>query len=178
MLLLAESHTHRIWSNSFRLVVTWLTERTYVRTRLQIVRVGWGRLSKGKEGCLRPDLVNPSGGYSIYSWVGRCGAAPHTLTLFKTLFLTMVIVFGLFCYCHSVIKSRATCRPKSRCQSDLSTVSVLVNRSLHQDLMHSGTVERRFQMFVYRPFRFSHSQPRSTKGLFTNLWTGLWNYFK
>ena len=50
----------------------------------------------------------------------------------------MVIVFGLFCYCHSVIKSRATCRPKSRCQSDQSTVSVLANRSLHQDLMHSG----------------------------------------
>ena len=48
------------------------------------------------------------------------------------------IVFGLFCYCHSVIKSRATCRPKSRCQSDQSTVSVLANRSLHQDLMHSG----------------------------------------
>ena len=24
------------------------------------------------------------GGYSIYLWVGRCGAAPHTLTLFKT----------------------------------------------------------------------------------------------
>ena len=23
-------------------------------------------------------------GYSIYPWVGRCGAAPHTLTLFKT----------------------------------------------------------------------------------------------
>ena len=31
--------------------------------------------------------VNPGGGgggYSIYPWVGRCGAAPHTLTLFKT----------------------------------------------------------------------------------------------
>ena len=27
---------------------------------------------------------SPGGGYSIYSWVGRCGAAPHTLTLFKT----------------------------------------------------------------------------------------------
>ena len=27
-----EPHTHRIWSTSFRLVVTWLTERTYVRT--------------------------------------------------------------------------------------------------------------------------------------------------
>ena len=24
------------------------------------------------------------GGYSIYPWVGRCSAAPHTLTLFKT----------------------------------------------------------------------------------------------
>ena len=23
-------------------------------------------------------------GYSIYPWVGRCGPAPHTLTLFKT----------------------------------------------------------------------------------------------
>ena len=48
------------------------------------------------------------------------------------------IVFGLFGYCHSVIKSRATCRTKSRCQSDQSTVSVLANRSLHQDLMYSG----------------------------------------
>ena len=27
-----EPHTQRIWSTSFRLVVTWLTERTYVRT--------------------------------------------------------------------------------------------------------------------------------------------------
>ena len=36
-----------------------------------------------------------------------------------------------------VIKTRATCRPKSRCQSDLTTVSVLANKNLHQDLMHS-----------------------------------------
>ena len=28
----AEPHTNGIWSTSFRLVVTWLTERTYVRT--------------------------------------------------------------------------------------------------------------------------------------------------
>ena len=30
--------------------------------------------------------TSPQGGgvYSIYFWVGRCGAAPHTLTLFKT----------------------------------------------------------------------------------------------
>ena len=24
------------------------------------------------------------GGYSIYPWMGRCGPAPHTLTLWKT----------------------------------------------------------------------------------------------
>ena len=45
-----EPHTHGIWSTSFRLVVTWLTERTYVRTRLQIVRVGVGETIKRKGG--------------------------------------------------------------------------------------------------------------------------------
>ena len=35
-----EPYTHGIWSTYFPLFVTWLTERTYVRTRLQIVRVG------------------------------------------------------------------------------------------------------------------------------------------
>ena len=53
-------------------------------------------------------------------------------------FWTSSTVFEVFCYFHFVIKSRATCRPKSRCQSDLSTVSVLANKNLHQDLMHSG----------------------------------------
>ena len=28
--------------------------------------------------------VKARGAYSIYPWVGRCGTAPHTLTLFKT----------------------------------------------------------------------------------------------
>ena len=42
------------------------------------------------------------------------------------------------CYCHFVIKSPAVCRPKRRCQSALSTVSVLANRTLHQDPMHGG----------------------------------------
>ena len=42
-----ESHTHGIWSTSFRLVVTCLTERTYVRVyRLY----GWGRGDYQKEG--------------------------------------------------------------------------------------------------------------------------------
>ena len=29
-------------------------------------------------------MLEPQSGYSIYPWVGRCGLAPHTLTLFKT----------------------------------------------------------------------------------------------
>ena len=37
-----------------------------------------------------------------------------------------------------LFKSRATCRPKRRCKSNLWTISVLANRSLHQNLMHSG----------------------------------------
>ena len=42
-----EPHTHGIWSTSFRLVVTWLTERRYVRVyRLY----GWGRGDYQKEG--------------------------------------------------------------------------------------------------------------------------------
>ena len=38
-------------------------------------------------GCHGSDCSDPvpgGGGYSIYPWVGRCGMAPHTLTLFKT----------------------------------------------------------------------------------------------
>ena len=37
--------------------------------------------------CWLKSLTNPGGGrggYSMYPWLGRCGAAPHTLTLFKT----------------------------------------------------------------------------------------------
>ena len=38
----------------------WLSrDWSSVRTRLQIVRVGWGRLSKGREGCLRRVLASP-----------------------------------------------------------------------------------------------------------------------
>ena len=86
----------------------------------------------------------------------------------------VVIVFGLFCYCHSVIKSRATCRPKSRCQSDLSTVSVLANRSLHQDLMHSGCRGTAvpnvcLQAFSLFPLPTPPTQsPRNLKTLFQN----------
>ena len=55
-----EPHTRRIWSTSFRLVVTWLTERTYASTDCT-GRVG--RLWKGREGCLRCVLANP---YLLY----------------------------------------------------------------------------------------------------------------
>ena len=77
-------------------------------------------------------------------------------------------VFRLFCYCHFVIKSRATCRPKSRCQSDLSTVSVLTKRRLHQNLMHSGCLGTAVPNVCLQAFSlFPPPVPRSTKGLFT-----------
>ena len=34
-----EPHTHGIWSTFFLLVVTWLTERTYVRTYVRVYRL-------------------------------------------------------------------------------------------------------------------------------------------
>ena len=36
------------------------------------------------------------GGYSIYPWVGRCGLAPHTLTLFKTKIADFPTLFKTF----------------------------------------------------------------------------------
>ena len=42
-----EPHTHRLWSTSFPLVVTWLTEHTYVRV---YGLYGWGRGDYQKEG--------------------------------------------------------------------------------------------------------------------------------
>ena len=35
-------------------------------------------------GFLATGTPGGGGGYSIYPWMGRCGAAPHTLTPFKT----------------------------------------------------------------------------------------------
>ena len=47
-----EPHTHGIWSTSFRLVVTWFTERTYVHTYVRVYRLyGWvGETIKRKGG--------------------------------------------------------------------------------------------------------------------------------
>ena len=102
--------------------------------------------------------------WRIALWLGK---------LQLSVFLKIVRVFSLdracssshgnsfwiyICYCHFVIKSCATYRPKSQYQSALSTVSVLATRSL----------EQWSQMFVYRPFCFSLSPvPHPTKGLFT-----------
>ena len=69
-------------------------------------------------------------------WVFWLECVVHALV--NNSFWINLTVFGLFRYSHFVIKSRATCPPKSRCQSDLSTVSVLANRNLRQDLMYSG----------------------------------------
>ena len=46
-----EPHTHRLWSTSFPLVVTWLTERTYIRTYVRVYGLyGSGRGDYQKEG--------------------------------------------------------------------------------------------------------------------------------
>ena len=49
---------------------------------------GAGPVAQWCEGTRLPAMLvwfkSLEGGYSIYPWVGRCGAAPHTLTLFKT----------------------------------------------------------------------------------------------
>ena len=41
-------------------------------------------LLRGENDSKQSDEIQAPGGYSIYPWVGRCGPAPHTLTLFKT----------------------------------------------------------------------------------------------
>ena len=55
-----EPHTHRIWPTSFRLVVTLLTEHTYVRTYASTDCTGGvGDTNKRREGFLRCVLANP-----------------------------------------------------------------------------------------------------------------------
>ena len=44
----------------------------------------WFTLCSENETMFRDTYPGGGGGYSINPWVGRCGAAPHTLTLFKT----------------------------------------------------------------------------------------------
>ena len=57
-------------------------------------------LTKGEE---RYRMSSGPGGYSTYPWVGSCGAASHTLTLFKTNiadFPTLFKVIPQYCTAH------------------------------------------------------------------------------
>ena len=45
----------------------------------------------------------PPGGYSIYPWVGRCGPAPHTLTLFKAKIADFPTLFKTEKFCCSLV---------------------------------------------------------------------------
>ena len=79
------------------------------------------------------------------------------------------------------IKSRATCRPKKRCKANLSTVSVLANRSLHQDLMLSGccgtTASDVCVTFFVSPCDFLTLSPnRDTFHGLGKTWTFLYNF--
>ena len=53
-------------------VVRWLKLNVYLLVRVVSYARKVSRKTRGGRG------------YSIYPWVGRCGAAPRTLTLFKT----------------------------------------------------------------------------------------------
>ena len=59
-----------------------------------------------------------------------------------------------------LFKSRATCRLKRRCKLNLSTVTVLANRSLYQDLIHSGSHGRAVPNVCLQAFPLSLPSPR------------------
>ena len=57
----------------------------FIRLRLVVITPPVKMLLRGENDSKQSDEIQtPAGGYSIYPWVGRCGPAPHTLTLFKT----------------------------------------------------------------------------------------------
>ena len=57
----------------------------FIRLRLVVITPPVTMLLRGENDSKQSDEIQtPAGGYSIYPWVGRCGPAPHTLTLFKT----------------------------------------------------------------------------------------------
>ena len=61
-----------------------------------------------------------------------------------------------------------SCRPKRRCQSNLSTVSILANRSLHQNMMYSGCRGTALPKVCLQAITIFFSPvPPSTEGLFT-----------
>ena len=67
--------------------------------------------------------------WRITQWLGKLQLSVFLNVVWVWTVLLLPLCDQIACYVR---------RPKSRCQSDLSTVSVLANRSLHQDLMHSG----------------------------------------
>ena len=70
--------------------------------------------------------------------------------------------FGLFCYCHFVIKSHATCDRKADVNQPFQRSVFSPIGACIRIWCKAGAVEWRSQMFVYRPFRFILSPvPRS-----------------
>ena len=67
--------------------------------------------------------------WRITQWLGKLQLSVFLNVVWVWTVLLLPLCDQIACYVR---------RPKSRCQSDLSTVSVLAIRSFHQDLMHSG----------------------------------------
>ena len=80
--------------------------KNYLHDSHQIVKYK-KTLSKSetvKRGVPQGSVLEPRGGgrYSIYPWVGRCDAASHTLTLFKTNIADFLKIVFLYDGCYAV----------------------------------------------------------------------------
>ena len=71
----------------------WLKARYGLSLRTDVSKTLYKRV------CILPRQITSNfcsteipGGYSIYLWVGRCGSAPHTLTLFKTIQKSLIFL--------------------------------------------------------------------------------------
>ena len=79
------------------------------------------------------------GGYTIYPWVGRCGPAPHTLTLFKTKIADFPTLF------------KTEFRFLIPCLRHLTRNHTLCKTIINKNFAVSSLVRRTYAQAVYRP---------------------------
>ena len=91
------------------------------------------------------------GGYSIYPWVGRCGPAPYTATLFKTKIADFPTLFYTE-FRFLIPCLRHLTRNHTLCKTiiNIETLSYLKNY-LQLDQQSRRLVRRTYARAVYRP---------------------------
>ena len=101
-------------------------------------------------------LHRGEGGYSIYPWVGRCGPAPHTLTLFKTKIADFPTLFKTE-FRFLIPCLRHLTRNHTLCKTviNIETLPYLIHwqsqNCLHLDQQTRSLVHRTYAQAVYRP---------------------------